>query len=325
MRAVVIHDFGGPEAMVFVEVPVPTPGPGQVRVKVAFAALNPQDVNLRVGRMKWRMPPFPVTLGYEYSGTVDAVGPDVDAGLIGKRVGSLGEWGGYGEYAIAGAATLIPIPDGMGLDLGSVYYSTGETAWQVLHTVSRVREGDVVVIHSAAGAIGIVATQIAIEAGAVVIGLVGSDEKIAWASPYGATHLINYRANPDWPAEIARLAGNGADLIIDGVQGPDTLKNLAALAPLGQIVYLGASAGPGPDIPIGRLIAGSAAVRGLVVYDGIAKTKGAELPMIQDRFVSGAWRYPLNPPIPLADVVKAHADFENRALPGRTIFAVGAV
>jgi NADPH2:quinone reductase len=322
MRAVVIETFGGPEVMAFRELPIPEPGAGQIRIKVAFAALNPLDVNVRRGLMKWRMPAMPVTLGYEYSGTVDAVGPGVPGTMVGSRVGSLGEWGGYADYALATAAKVTPIPDGMPMDLGAVYFSTAETAWQALHTVGRVRPGDVVVVHSAAGAIGIMTTQIARDAGATIVGLVGSDEKIAWAKPYGADHLINYRSDPAWPATVKRIAGRGADLIVDGVQGPDALKNLDALAPLGQIVYLGASGGPSPDAPIGKLIAGSAGIRGLVVYDAMNRTQGAEIPEIQAKIMSGAWRYPLNPAVPLADVVAAHADFENRALPGRTIFRI---
>jgi NADPH2:quinone reductase len=324
MRAVVIEDFGGPEAMVFRDLPIPVPGPGQVRVRVAFAALNPLDVNVRRGLMKWRMPPMPATLGYEYSGTVDAVGPGVAQAMLGARVGSLGEWGGYADYALATAASVTPIPDGMPLNLGAVYFSTAETAWHVLHTVGRVKPGDLVVVHSAAGAIGIMTTQIAREAGATVIGLVGGEDKIAWAKPYGADHLIDYRADSTWPATVKRLAGRGADLIVDGVQGPEALKSLEALAPLGQIVYLGASGGAAPDVPIGRLIAGSAGMRGLVVYDAMKKTQGAEIPEIQAKIMSGAWRYPLNPAVPLADVVAAHTAFENRALPGRTIFRVGS-
>ena len=322
MRAVVIETFGGPEVMQMRDIPVPEPGPGQIRIKVAYAALNPLDVNIRRGLMKWRLPPMPMTLGYEYAGTVDAVGPGVAGSIIGSRVGSLGEWGGYADYAVATAAKVTPIPDGMAMDLGTVYFSTTETAWQALHTVGHIQPGDVVVVHSAAGAIGVMTTQIARDAGATVIGLVGSDDKIAWAKPFGADHLINYRADPAWPATVKRLAGRGADLIVDGVQGPDALKNLDALAPLGQIVYLGASGGPSPDTPTGRLIAGSAGIRGLVVYDAMARTQGAEIPEIQAKMMSGAWRYPLTPALPLDDVVATHTAFENRELPGRTLFRV---
>src|ERR1019366_10379153 len=112
MRAVVIEAFGGPEVMAIRDVPMPDPGPGQIRIRVAYAALNPLDVNVRRGRMKWRMPNMPLILGYEYSGTVDAVGADVSDSLVGTRVGSLGEWGGYAYYAIASASKVTLIPDG---------------------------------------------------------------------------------------------------------------------------------------------------------------------------------------------------------------------
>src|SRR5690606_8339824 len=126
-----------------------------------------------------------------------------------------------------------------------------------------------------------------------------------FARQFGLDHGIDYRANPDWPAKVKELtSGHGADLIIDGVQGPDTLKNLDALAIFGQIVFLGASAGAGPAIPIGRVIAGSAAIRGLVVHHAMARSKGAELPEIQAKIASGTWRYPLNATVPFERIAE---------------------
>ena len=324
MRAVVLEKTGGPDLLKVTSVPDPQPGPGQARVKVAYATLNPRDVTALSGAMKWGVPPLPFVLGYEYSGRIDAVGDGVDAGLIGRRVSAGSQWGGFADYAVADADKLNTIPDGMDLALGTVYRSTALTAWHSLHTVGRVRKGDVVVLQSAAGPVAILAAQIAKDAGATVIGLAGGEHKIAYAKSFGVDHGIDYRADTDWPATVKELTdGHGADIIIDGVQGPGALKNLDALAPLGQIVFLGASAGPGPDLPIGRLIAGSAGVRGLVVYHAMARTKGAEFEEINAKLISGAWRYPLNPPVPLDRIAETFADFEGRKLMGRTIFTVG--
>jgi NADPH2:quinone reductase len=324
MRAVQIDQNGGPDVLRVTDVPQPQPGPGQARVKVAYATLNPMDVNARSGAMKWGVPPLPYTLGYEYSGRVDAVGEGVDTAMVGRRVAVGSQWGGFADYAVAKAETLNTIPDDIPFTLGTVYRSTALTAWHALHTLGRLREGDVVLLQSAAGPVAIMASQIAKDAGATVIGLAGGAEKGQYAKSFGADHVIDYRADADWPAKVKALSeGRGADLIIDGVQGPDTLKNLDCLAPLGQVIYLGASAGPGPAVPIGRLIAGSARVGGLVVYHGLARTKGAELKEINAKIASGAWRYPLNAPVSLDRIAETFADFEARKLMGRTIFEVG--
>lgn len=324
MRAVQISQNGGPEIMTFSDLPEPQPGPGQARVKVAYAVLNPMDVAVRSGAMKWGAPAFPFTLGYEYSGRVDAVGEGVDQAMVGRRVSGGGQWGGFADYAVGDANRFNTIPDEISLELGAVYRGTAVTAWHALHTMGGVKAGDTVLLQSAAGPVAIMAAQIAKDAGATVIGLAGGEEKLAYAKSFGFDHVIDYRANADWPAQVKTLTeGRGADIIIDGVQGPDALKNLDACAPLGQIIFLGQSAGAGPGIPIGRLIGGTIRVGGLVVYHAMAKTKGAELTEINAKIASGAWRYPLNPPVPLDKVAETFADFEARKLMGRTIFKVG--
>jgi NADPH2:quinone reductase len=323
MRAVVIDAIGPAEALTVQEVARPVAGEGEALVRVAYCALNPMDGHARSGRMRWGVPPFPFTLGYEYAGRVEAVGTGVDPAVVGQRVSVIGGWGGLADFAIAPAARLRPIPDRIGWQLGTVYLSTTAAAWHALHTVAHLEPEETVAIHSAAGAVGIMATQIAKDAGARVIGLVGSAEKIAWAEPFGADALIDY-GSADWPARVRTMGGErGVDVVIDGVQGPNAAHNLDILAPLGRIVYLGAAAGPAADIAIPQLIARSASIAGLVVYEAMAKTKGRELPLFEEKLASGAWRYPLNPPKPVEAVAQAFTDFEARRLMGRTIFEVG--
>jgi NADPH2:quinone reductase len=324
MRAVVITANGGPETLKISDVPVPEPGEGQVRIKVAYCALNPLDTHSRAGRIKWGVPPMPFTVGYEYSGKVDKLGPGVDAGLLGKRVAAAGTWGGCADYAIAPAKGLVSIPEGMDWKLGTVYFTTTFTAWHMLHTMARMNKCDVVLVHSAAGAVGVMTTQIAKEGGATVIGLVGSPDKVAYAKAFGADHVLNENDDADWPKKVKELTGGrGADIIIDGNAGPNAHKNLDCLAPLGQVIYIGAMAGQAPDVNIPRLIAGSQAVRGFVMYHAMAKTKGAEVAEINRKVMDGTWKYPLNPPVPLDQIAKAHADFENRRTTGRTVFTIG--
>jgi len=324
MRAVVISQNGGPESLTISDAPIPEPGEGQVRIKVAYCALNPLDTHSRAGRIKWGVPPMPFISGYEYSGKVEKLGAGVDAALLGKRVASAGSWGGCAEFAVAPAKGLVQIPDGMDWKLGTVYYTSTLTAWHMLHTMARMTKGDVVVVHSAAGAVGVMTTQVAKDAGGIVIGLVGSPEKAAYAKSFGCDHVIDEKADPEWPKKVKELTGGrGADIIIDGNAGPTAPSNLKCLAPLGQVIYIGAMAGQAPDVNISALIGGSQAVRGFVMYHGMAKTKGAEFKEVHEKLMSGKWKFPLNPPLALDQIGKAHDDFENRRTMGRTIFTVG--
>ena len=324
MRAVVIRENGGPDTLMVSDIPVPEPGEGQVRIKVAYCALNPLDTHSRAGRIKWGVPPMPFTSGYEYSGRVEKIGPGADPGLMGKRVASAGTWGGTGEFAVAPAKSLVQIPDGINWQLGTVYYTSTLTAWHMLHTMARMNKGDVVLIHSAAGAVGVMTAQIAKDAGGVTIGLVGSESKAAFAKSNGCDHVINEKDDGDWPAKVKALTqGRGVDIIIDGNAGPSAPNNLKCLAPLGQVIYIGAMAGPAPDVNISMLIAGSHGVRGFVMYHAMARTKGAEFKDIHDKLIKGVWKFPLNPPLPLTAIAKTHDDFENRRTMGRTIFTIG--
>ncbi|MFL2771236.1 MAG: zinc-binding alcohol dehydrogenase family protein [Rhodospirillaceae bacterium] len=324
MRAVVITANGPPDSLQITDITKPEPVEGQVRLQVAYSALNPLDTHARAGRIKWGVPDMPFTLGYEYSGRVDAVGPDADEGLIGRRFSVAGSWGGCAEYAIAAPSSLVPIPDEFDWILGTVYFTSTFTSWHMLHTMAHVQEGDVVVIHSAAGAVGVMTTQIARDAGCIVIGLVGSQEKIKWAKQYGADYLINEREEEDWPAKVKELTGGaGADVVIDGNVGPDAPRNLNCLAPLGQVIYIGAMAGHGPDVNISGLIGASAGVRGFVQYHAMAKTKGSEFPEIISKLDKKDWIFPLNPALKLEQIAEAHDDFESRRTTGRTLFELG--
>ena len=324
MRAVVIAKNVPPDSLKITDITIPKPREGEARLKVAYCAVNPLDTHARAGRVKWGVPPMPFTLGYEYSGRVDAVGPGVDEGIIGKRFSVASTWGGCAEYAIAPTKNMTPIPDEFHWTLGTVYFTSTFTAWHMLHTMAKVEEGDSVVIHSAAGAVGVMTTQIAKDAGCQVIGLVGSKEKMKWADQFGADHLLNEKDDPAWPDKVKDLTnGLGADVIIDGNAGPETPKNLACLAPLGQVIYIGAMAGASPDVNVSGLIGSSAGVRGFIQYHAMAKTEGSEFPEIISKLDKKEWIYPLNQSIPLEDIVKAHDDFENRRTTGRTILEVG--
>lgn len=324
MRAVMIEATGAPDVLKLRDVPTPEPAAGQVRIKVAYASVQPLDIHARSGAMKWGVPPLPFAPGYNYCGRVDKLGEGVDAAVLGRRVSVTGKYGGYAEHAVANAADAQPINEALDWLAGGFGMGAALTAWHLLHTMGRVRADDWIVVHSAAGPVGLMVTQIAKDAGCRVIGLLGGPDKLAWARKFGADHLIDYIADRDWSATVMKLTnGRGADFIIDGNLGPDMPREFSCLAPFGQIIAIGAMAGAAPDINISRLISGSHGVRGMVVSHGIARTKGAEMPQIVAKLASGAWSVPVSVFGPLEQAAAAHAAFEARKAMGRMVLRIG--
>lgn len=322
MRAIVAERPGGPEVLELKERPLPLPGPGQVRARVAYSNLNPLDTHARAQRVAWNAPTFPFTPGYEWCGVVDQVGDSVSKDLIGCRIAAVGEWGGNADYAVATAARVTKIPDAFDWQLGACFQTGAYSAWHLIHTVGRVVRGDHVLLHAAAGSVSSFAAQIARDAGAFVYGLC-SPSKMDFARSFGYTQVID--RGGDWVARLREeTGGHGADLIIDGVGGPEAPRNYEAIAPLGQVIYIGATGGPLPPIDVSRqLFAKTIAVRGFVVYTAMAKTQGSEKPLIHDALATGRWRAPIAGVVDLAEVPELHARFERRELAGKWLIRVG--
>ena len=324
MRAIVADIPGGPEVLTLRDIPMVEPGPGQARVRVAYSDLNPLDTHARAKRVAWNAPTFPFTPGYEYSGLVDKVGASADASLVGKRVASVGEWGGNADYALATAARLSMIPEGFDWQTGTVFQTGTYSAWHLVHTVGKLKPGMSVLFHSGSGSVSIMGSQIAREAGATVFATCGSQAKVDFAKGFGAHHVLNYREG-DWVAEVKRLTeGRGVDLIIDGVAGPDAPKNYDAVAALGEVIYIGALGGFPPAVDISRqLYAKTISVRGFVVYVAMAATKGAEKPAIHEALRTRRWKTGITGVYDLAEVPALHQKFEDRELFGKSLIRVG--
>ena len=320
MRAVVAEKAGGPEVLVLKRVPIPEPGPGAVRLKVAYCSLNPVDVFARQGR--WHAG-FPLIPGVAHAGVVDKVGEGVDRSWLGRCVLSGGAGGGCAEYSIAGPGAFSPFPEGLEWPVGTVFRGMCATAWHSVHTAARVQTGDHVVVHSGAGAIGIVMTQILKEKGAIVHALCGGAAKIDFARPFGADHFIDYRNN-DWVPEVKRqTGGRGADVIIDGNGGPDFPRNYDAVAANGLILLIGATAGPrGPDISQDVLMKRSIKVGAMSLVVLGAILKGRDDAMILEAVRSGRWKIPVSEIVPLDEVPALHARFERRDTKGRVVIRV---
>ncbi len=323
MRAVVAETYGEPGVLRVTRLPVPEPGPGEVRLKVAYVSLNPVDVFARQGR--WQAP-LPLVPGVSHDGVVDKLGAGVDRKWLGKRVLSSGNFGGCADYSIAKPGTFSELPAGIDWKVGAVWRGMVGTAWHSVHTAAQVQPGQTVVIHSGAGAIGLVMTQIAREKGASVISLCGGPDKIAFARPYGADQLIDYRAS-DWvPAVMGLTGGRGADVIIDGNGGPDTAKNYDAIAPNGLVLIMGATAGRdgrGADVPLELLMKKSFKVGAMSLTVLGPDLKGRDEALMLDAVRSGRWRIPITDVVELEDVPDLHARFERRETMGRPVIRVG--
>jgi NADPH2:quinone reductase len=322
MKAVLIDEAGGPEGLHVSQVAVPEPGVGEIRLKVAYSSMNPMDVFACQGKVSWLLIKWPFIPGIEHAGVVDKVGAGIDPAIIGKRYHSRNMFGGNAEYSIVPAANAHPMPDGLDWKIGTCYGGMTYTSYHALHTAARIRSSDWCLFHSAAGPIGIMLTQIAKAAGAKVIGLC-SGSKFDYARPYGADHLIDYTAG-NWVEAVKKITeGQGADIIVDGNQGPEATKNYEVIAPGGHCIYIGATAGsPAPEIPVATLIFKSAFVGGFNL-PLLEARGGRDVDDVLRKVIDGLWRVPISEEVALDDVPALHKRFAARQVMGRAVIRVG--
>ena len=240
MRALTISRYGPPDVLTLRTLPDPTPGPGQVLIRVARAGLNFSDINARVGLYP-DAPKPPMVMGYEVSGTVQALGPGVSAPAVGTPVLALTDFGGQATHALADARVTSPIPPGMSLEQAAALPVNYVTAHHLLHRVGSIRPGRSVLVHMAAGGVGLAVIQLAREVGNVTLFGTASLAKHAFLQKAGLQYPIDYRTT-DWAAEVHRLTnGRGVDLILDPLGGEDTKRGYHSLAPVGHLVCFGFS------------------------------------------------------------------------------------
>jgi NADPH:quinone reductase len=238
MKAVVCEAFGGPEVLALRDLPdPPPPGPGEVQVRIRARGVQYVDVLMLAGKYQFRPEP-PFVPGNEGAGEIVALGPDVTRPQIGDRVMSRHRLGAFGELANAAAEHCDPIPAALSLEEAAVFRGAYTTAYHALLQRGRLKDGDRVLIHGAAGGIGLPAIQIAKLYGAFVIATASTDEKRAVCLAEGADHAINYQAGfRDRVMELT--GGRGVDIIYDPVNGPSFEESLRCLAWSGRILILG--------------------------------------------------------------------------------------
>ena len=215
MRAIIIDAPGVKDNLRVGEAPQPIPGPGEVLIDVAYCGCNFADTMIVSGTYP-HPKGYPIVGGLEVSGRIAALGPGVIGAKVGDRVAAfLEEAGGFADQCVARVERLIPIPDGMGLDVAAAFPIQGLTAWHLLHNVSVTKPGDVILIHAIGGGVGLFATQLAVRAGATVIGTVGTKGKEARALEFGAAKVVNREDEDFVEAVMGFTEGKGVDKVLD--------------------------------------------------------------------------------------------------------------
>ena len=319
-KAIRIHTHGGPEVMRWEDVPTPEPGPGEVLVKHAAVGLNYIDVYIRSGLYK--APSMPVTPGMEGAGTVIALGAGVTEFAVGDRVAyGTGPAGAYAIQRVVGADRLVKLPDGIDFNIGAAIMLKGLTAQYLLRRTYVVKAGDTVLVHAAAGGVGLIMCQWAKHIGATVIGVVSTKEKAELARANGAAHTVIGHA--DLAAEVKRITGGAMVPVVYDSVGKDTFAaSLDCLRPTGLMVSFGNASGPVTGIDVGLLAAkGSLYLTRptLATYAAKREDLVAASSELFSVVLSGAVHIAVNQTFSLQEAGAAHIALESRKTTGSTV------
>jgi NADPH2:quinone reductase len=320
-KAIRIHSHGGPEALVYEETDPGKPGVGQVLMRHTAIGLNFIDVYYRTGL--YPAPGgLPLIPGGEGAGVVEEVGADVDGLKVGDRVAYAVGTGAYAEQRVIAADRLVKVPDGISDEQAAAMMLKGMTAEYLLRRTFKVKAGDTVLFHAAAGGVGLIAGQWARHLGATTIGTAGSAEKVELAKAHGYDHVINYREK-DFVVEVAAITGGRkCEVVYDSV-GKDTFDgSLDCLKPLGMLALFGQSSGPVAPFNLALLAQkGSLYITRPSLFAYVAKREDLEASAeaLFDVVKKGVVDIKINQRYALKDAAKAHADLEARRTTGTTI------
>jgi NADPH:quinone reductase len=305
--------------MVWEDVPTPEPGPGDALIKHAAIGLNFIDVYFRTGLYK--APNLPLIIGQEGAGTVVAVGSAVTNVVPGDRIAYAGPLGGYATERVIAADRLVKLPDNISFETGAAMMLQGMTAQYLIRRTYTVKPGDTIVVHAAAGGVGLILCQWAKHLGATVIGVVSSEEKAELARAHGAEHTVIGHAK--LVAEVKRITGGAMVPVVYDSVGKDTFAaSIDCLAPLGLMTSYGSASGPVPPVDVSMLAAkGSLFLTRptLATYT----TKRSDLERVAaDLFEvvsSGVVKIQVNQTFSLKNAGLAHAALESRKTTGSTV------
>jgi NADPH2:quinone reductase len=317
--AIRIYETGGPEKLKWEEVQVGDPGPGEVRVRNTAVGLNFIDTYHRSGLYPLQLP---LTLGSEGAGVVEAIGPKVKEFKVGDRVAYANPIGAYSEVLLRPIARLVKIPAGIDDKVAAAIMLKGMTAWYLCRRTYKVKKGDTILVHAAAGGVGQILCQWAKHLGATVIGTVGSEEKAALAKKAGCKHVIVTSKEKFVDRVKAITKGKGVPVVYDGV-GKDTfMDSLDCISPLGLMVSFGNASGPVAPFNTGILSQkGSLFLTRPTLFTYTAQREDL-LTAARELFSvvkSKAVKISINQTYPLSEAAQAHRDLEARKTTGSTV------
>ncbi|MBI4544982.1 MAG: quinone oxidoreductase [Gemmatimonadetes bacterium] len=319
MRAVRVSEHGGPEVLRLEELPLPQPGAGEARVRIALAGVNYIDVYQRTGLYPQNLP---FTPGSEAAGVVDAVGARVTGVHPGDRVAYATTLGSYAEYAIVPAASLVPVPEGIDLAAAAALLLQGLTAHYLTQTTVPLQPGQTVLVHAAAGGVGLLLVQLARRRGARVLATVSTEAKAELARSAGAAEAVLY-TREDFPTAARRFTGGrGLDVVYDGVGRSTFEGSLDSLRPRGMLVLYGQASGAVPPLdPLLLARKGSLFLTRPVLGDYL-RDRAELLDRARDLFgwlEAGEVRVRIDRVLPLAEAAEAHRLLEARSTAGKLL------
>jgi NADPH2:quinone reductase len=322
MKAIQVKQPGGPEALELADLPIPEPKPNEAVVKLAASGVNFIDVYQREGRYKV---PLPFVAGQEGAGTITKIGAEVKSLKVGDRVAWCGILGSYAEYAAVAAEKLVAIPSGVTEQQAAAAILQGMTAHYLVNDVYPLKKGETVLLHAAAGGVGLLLAQMAHNIGARVIGTVSTEEKAKFAREAGVDEIILY-TQVDFETETKRLTGGrGVDVVYDSVGKTTFEKGLNVLRPRGMMALFGASSGAVlPFDPITLSAKGSLFLTrpGLPYYTATREELEKRSRDVFGMIAAGKLKLRVEHTYPLTEAAQAHRDLESRKTTGKILLVV---
>jgi NADPH2:quinone reductase len=319
MKAVRVHKYGGPEVLTLEEIPVPEPKAGEARVKIEAIGVNFIDIYQRTGLYPLQTP---FTLGMEGAGVVDEVGEGVKEVKKGDRVAYAMILGSYAEYAIVPASKLAPLPANVDTKSAAALMLQGMTAHYLTHSTYDLKKGETVLVHAAAGGVGLLLTQIAKLRGANVIGTISTEAKAQLAKEAGADHVILY-TQTDFAVEVKKITdGKGLHVVYDSVGQTTFDKGLDCLRPRGYMVLFGQSSGQVSPFDPGKLAAKGSLFLTRPTLAHYALDRAELLQRANVLFTwtaSGKLKLRIEKTFSMAEAAEAHRQLEGRKTTGKVI------
>lgn len=322
MKTIRFHEVGSPDVLTFEDVERPVMGPNRVLVRIHAIGVNFADTLLRKGAYL-AQPKLPETPGFEAAGVVVEAGESANQDLIGQRVVVLGERC-YAEYVAALPSQLTLLPDEISFEMGAAFPVQALTAYHMLYTADHVAPGRTVLVHAAAGGVGLIAVQMAKLGGARVFGTTSSVEKAEIAKDAGADEVIIYTES-DFAEKVSQLTqGRGVDLVLDSVGKETARRSLASLAPFGHLISFGSASGRPDPIDVSNLYARSLKVSAFWLFTVIRTPEIAQrgVRQVLEWIGSGKIRIRIGLKLPLEQAAEAHRRMETRQTTGKILLTV---